>query len=272
LDGYPALKQPKMGKAHLKRSEIIMMAQDKLRRGWGYASNIMTNKHYRSEKQYSFESYVTKLSEAFEILKDNNVEKAEREKVDCLLDGIQSENQIVVTAKTNVRMNHAMRTSFQVAVDHLSELIGATFANASYQGKHPACNISRMETGRGGRGGRGGRNGRGSRGGGRDGRGANRNRKFHNGVDITNLTRNFSNEEWRKLSPDIIQQIRDARAAGKAAGGAPKRNVSAIVAEPVEETTGQQDEEQQGAASNGTGFGSGAYSNKRRTVARRQES
>jgi hypothetical protein len=75
-----------------------------------------------------------KLSEAFEVMKDNNVEKAEREKVDCLLDGIQSDNQIVETAKTNVRMNFAMRTSFQVAVDHLLELIGAMFANASNQG------------------------------------------------------------------------------------------------------------------------------------------
>jgi uncharacterized membrane protein YgcG len=238
----------------------------------GYARNILANTHYRSEKQYSFESYVTKLSEAFEILKDNNVEKAEREKVDCLLDGIQSDNQIVVTAKTNVRMNLAMRTSFQVAVDHLSELIGATFANASYQGKRPARNVSRMESGRGGRGGRGGRHGRGGRGGGRGGRGANRNGKFHNGVDISDLTRNFSSDEWRKLSPEIMQQVRDARAAGKAAGGAPKRNVAAVIAEPVEESTGPQDEEQQGAVSNGTGFGSGAYSNKRRAVARRPES
>jgi hypothetical protein len=70
----------------------------------------------------------------------------------------------------------------------------------------------------------------------------------------------------------MIQQIRDARAAGKAAGRAPKRNVAAVIAEPVEDETGQQDNEQQGAVSNGTGFGSGAYSNKRRAVARRQES
>jgi hypothetical protein len=240
----------------------------------GYARNILANTHYRSEKQYSFESYVTKLSEAFEVLKDNSVEKAEREKVDCLLDGIQSDNQIVVTAKTNVRMNIAMRTSFQVAVDHLSELIGATFANASYHGKRPVRNVSRMDVGRGGRRGRGGRYGRGGRGGGRGGRGTtgNGNGKFHNGVDISDLTRNFSNDEWGKLSPEIIQQIRDARAAAKAAGRAPKRNVAAVIAEPVEDETGQQENEQQGAVSNGSGFGSGAYSNKRKAVARRQES
>jgi hypothetical protein len=71
---------------------------------------------------------------------------------------------IVVTAKTNVRMNQAMRTSFQVSVDHLLELIGSTFANASYQGKHPVRNVSRMEPGHGGQGGCGGRNGQGSHG------------------------------------------------------------------------------------------------------------
>jgi hypothetical protein len=192
--------------------------------------------------------------------------------VDCLLDGIQSDNQIVVTAKTNVCMNHAMRTSFQVAVEHLSELIGSTFANASYQGKRLVHNVSRMESGRGGQGGCGGRNGRGSCGGGCGGRSANRNGKFHNGVDITDLTRNFSNEEWRKFSPEIIQQIWDARAAGKATGGAPKQNVAAVIAKPVEDTTGPLDKEQQGAVSNGTGFGSEAYSNKRRVVPRRPES
>jgi hypothetical protein len=48
----------------------------------GYTRNILANTHYQSEKQFSFESYVTKLSEAFEFLKDNDVEKAEHEKVD----------------------------------------------------------------------------------------------------------------------------------------------------------------------------------------------
>ena len=112
-----------------------------------HAYNILNNTHYRSERQYNFESYVTKLSEAFEILKDNDVPKAEREKVDCLLNGMQSENQIIITAKTNVRMNLAMRTSFQVAVDHLSELIGATFANASNNGRRPARVVSQMDSG-----------------------------------------------------------------------------------------------------------------------------
>jgi hypothetical protein len=84
-----------------------------------YVYNVLNNTHYKSERQYNFESYVTKLSEAFDILKDSDVAKSEREKVDFLLNGIQSDNQIIVTAKTMVRMNVAMRTSFQIAVNHL---------------------------------------------------------------------------------------------------------------------------------------------------------
>lgn len=130
---------------------------------------------------------------------------------------------------------------------------------------------SRMETGRGrGRGGGGGRNsGRGGRGGGCGGRGG-RSAKMHNGVDITDLTRNFSNDEWRKLSPEIIQQVRDAREAGKAVTGAKKRNVAAMATEPEEELGDKPDEEQQDqVASNGVRFGSGAYSNKKSTTNRR---
>jgi hypothetical protein len=191
--------------------------------------------------------------------------------VDCLLDGILSDNQIVITAKTNVKMNHAMRTSFQVAVYHLSELIGSTFANASRDGKRPARNISRMETGRGGQGGRGGRRGRGGRGGGHGGRG-NRGGKDHNGVDISDLTQNFSADEWRKLSPEVIQQVRDARVTAKA-NGAKKRNVAAVTAEPDEETGNNRDEQQEQVVSNGSAFGSGAYaSNKKRAPNRGQGS
>jgi hypothetical protein len=47
----------------------------------------------------------------------------------------------------------------------------------------------------------------------------NRNGKYHNGVDISNLTQSYTNDEWRKLSPEIIKEIcdaRDAQEAGKA--------------------------------------------------------
>jgi hypothetical protein len=92
--GCPALKEPRMGRLHSKRSGLTMMALARSRKDSGMPE-ISWQICYRLEKQYSFESYVTKLSAAFKILKDNTVEKAERKKVDCLLDGIQSDNQIV---------------------------------------------------------------------------------------------------------------------------------------------------------------------------------
>jgi uncharacterized membrane protein YgcG len=271
LSGTPAWtwisshESTKNGKAAFETLRQHYDGPGQVEKRLAYAYNILNNTHYKSERQYNFESFVTKLSEAFEILKDNDVAKSEREKVDFLLNGIQSDNQIIVTAKTTVRMNVAMRTSFQIAVDHLSELIGATFSNASINGKRPARNVSRMESGRGNRGGRGrggrhGRGGRGSRG--------NRGGKFHNDVDITDLARTYTDEEWRNLTPEVHQQIRDARAA-KAKKAADvnnkKRNVAAVTAEAervVPEVTAEPEED--GPASNGSGFGSGAYSSGKR--------
>jgi hypothetical protein len=81
---------------------------------------------------------------------------------------------------------------------------------------------------------------------------------MHNGVDITDLTRNYMNEEWSKLSPEIIQNIRDSREVAKA--NAKKRNIAAVVAAveaPVQEVA--VDAEEEAVVSNGSSFGSGAY-------------
>ena len=48
----------------------------------GHARHIIKMTHYKTEKQFTFESYVTKLSEAFEILNDHGMAKDEREKVE----------------------------------------------------------------------------------------------------------------------------------------------------------------------------------------------
>jgi hypothetical protein len=104
----------------------------------------------------------------------------------------------------------------------------------------------------------------------------NRNGKCHNGVDISNLTQSYTNDEWRKLSPEIIKEIRDAcdaQEAGKAYGGdAKKRNVAAVVAKQVVEVAETPNDDHQENGSNGMAFGLGAYPNKRQAVARRQES
>jgi hypothetical protein len=54
--------------------------------------------------------------------------KNELKRVKIFLDVIQSDNQTVIAAKSMIMMNDTMRTSLQVAVDCLSEFIGATFS------------------------------------------------------------------------------------------------------------------------------------------------
>jgi hypothetical protein len=87
------------------------------------------------------------------------------------------------------------------------------------------------------------------------------------------MTRNFTYDEWRKLGPDVIAQIRTARDEANTSNTR-KRSVAAVIAEPVDDNpvTPVDNEEKDDPVSNGAGFGSGAYSNKRRGVARRQQS
>jgi hypothetical protein len=231
-----------------------------------HAYKILENTHYKSERLFMFENYVTKLSEAFEILEDNGMGKNELERVKILLDGIQSDNQTVISAKTTIMMNDTMRMSFQVAVDRLSEFIGATFSgNTSYNGKRAARNVSRMETGHGRGQGRFGRGGCGSQG----GRGGNRaGGKQHNGVDITDLTRSFTGEEWQKLSPEIIQQIKNAREAAKNEN---KKRKVAAVGNSADDEADKHDQAEadlptDNVASNGNNFGSGAYNTRAKQV------
>jgi hypothetical protein len=156
-----------------------------------------------------------------------------------LLDGIQSDNQTVIAAKTTIMMNDAMRTSFQVAVNCLSKFIGAAFSgNTTYNSKQVARNISWMETGRGR--GRGGCAGRGGREYGRSAQGSCPGGKQHNGVDITDLTRNFTAaEEWQKLSLEVIRQIKNAREAAKSEN---KKRKAAVVSKATLDETAHKEQ------------------------------
>jgi hypothetical protein len=58
------------------------------------AQNILTELRYVSESRFTFEQYITKLSEAFEVLHEHGFGKSEPEKVFILLAGITCENQI----------------------------------------------------------------------------------------------------------------------------------------------------------------------------------
>jgi hypothetical protein len=221
-----------------------------------YAYSEIDSSFYKSERIFTFEKYVTKLSEAFEILADHGVAKQEREKVGILLDGIQSDNQIVISAKTTVRMHTEMRTSFQVAVDRLSELIGATMTiRDSKSGRPPSRKVASSQAGKK--------------------RKSDQNRVVVNGVDITDPHRNFSRNDWFKIPQEKREWIQKKRAEKKEA----KRSRQAASAstggrqqeqqrqqQPNNDNQGQaqgqvqaQGQQGQGQQGSGNNFGSGAY-------------
>jgi hypothetical protein len=150
------------------------------------------------------------MLEAFEILEDNGMGKNKLEQVKILLDGIQSENQTVIAAKTTIMMNDTMRTSFQVAVNCLLGRHSLVTQHTTVS-EQQEIYLEWRQAGRG----RGGRAGRGGHGYGCSAYVNCPGGKQHNGVDITDLTRNFTAEEWQKLSPEVIQQIKNAREAAK---------------------------------------------------------
>jgi adenosylmethionine-8-amino-7-oxononanoate aminotransferase len=66
--------------------------------------------------------------------------------------------------------------------------------------------------------------------------------RYQNDVDISNMMQTFSNEAWRKLSPQVFERIQDMLEAEREAR---KGNVAAVIAEPIEGTLGQQRDGQQ---------------------------
>jgi hypothetical protein len=190
--------------------------------------------HYKDEKVFPFERYVTKLKESFFVLaKDKDENLTDKQRVDVLMRGIRSSDASIVAAKTSVFKDH--RSDFNAATSFLSGLIsnihsGAQldYANRHSSGKKRYISAVDSNYGRGGRGrarrgggrfgqqnargyGRGGRNGRGGY-----GRGDQRVRM--NNVDVTDPHRNFQPEEWEKLGSGgraYVLRLRDAPVGGR---------------------------------------------------------
>jgi hypothetical protein len=93
------------------------------------AQNILTELYYISETRFTFEQYITKLSEAFEVLQEqHDFGKSEPEKVFILLAGIKCDNPIITAATTAVRMIPEQQSNdFRKASEALSEWIGSLF-------------------------------------------------------------------------------------------------------------------------------------------------
>ncbi len=150
---------------------------------------------WKSEALFSFEKYLTRLNEAFKELEDAGQPLWETQKVTHLLKRIQNDD-IQVQTTIGIVCNSFL-SGFDGACLTLSRSVSSRYANieSNRQKRRIGAVDTRGGSNRGGRGRGRGRQSRG-RGGGRD-RG--RMRVIMNGVDVTDISRNFTSDEWEKL-------------------------------------------------------------------------
>ena len=198
------------------------------------AKEEISRLHYKDEKVFPFERYVTKLKENFYILsKDKSEALTGKQQVDCLMRGIRSSDTSITSAKINIFQSY--RSDFDGAVTFMSGLVANLHASAQldYANRNSAGNKRRYVSatnssgqtsgrGRARTGGRYGQRGGRNSGRGRDNRGRSRGeyrRTFTNNVDITDPHRNFSANEWERLGimRSYVLQLREG--AGRSGRG-----------------------------------------------------
>lgn len=238
--------------------------------------------HYKSEQAFSFEKFITKLNGAFQVLEENGEALTERRKVTIMCDKIQNNNTDLRAAVQITRHDPLLNTNFKEAANSLSEKISSIFPTGAEKGPFKR-KIAGLESNRGGdrggggrfgqRSGRYNRGGRGSgrgRDGGRSGRIGGRNNRttggessMCNGVDLRDIDRSFSPDEWRQLPNFVRDSIRAAREAKKARRdqGQLRGVAAASMQNSQDDVSGITPSQQTDQMSNGAGrsFGRNAY-------------
>ena len=240
--------------------------------------------HYKNEHSMSFEKYTELLTKAFITLeKDPDEAFSERQKVNKLLEGIQSSDVELQSCKAVITSQHA--ADFAGACAYFSQQVSRIHGGAQLeQQKYKKRRISQVSTTQGGRfgGRRGGRGRFGSRTGSGRGRFGGRagGRGFANtinGVDVSDPTRGFSDDEWERLRLNGGRQyIINARermngrggrgGRGREGGGGrfAQRNAAEVESSNRQEQEQDADSVPSGRGNerggrNGRGFGRGAY-------------
>jgi hypothetical protein len=186
----------------------------------GVAHATLDSSLYRNEFTFSFERFSTRMKMAFTVLEKHGEPYAEMTKVKMLNDRIQIPNngQIQI-AKSNMMDMHP--NNFNDAVGYMAKKVTEIFPDAfdadTRRDHRRKRNVSEARSGRGRgrprRGGRRGRDGRESRDGGRTGNGGRSQRgrartegnsggrrvTWMNGIDVTDVRRVFTDEEFQCL-------------------------------------------------------------------------
>ena len=168
----------------------------------------LTKLFYRNEATFSFEKYVTKLLNTFNILEKYQFPVYPKDKVDYLLDKIQCPDKDFQMAVNICRSKYS--TDFVNASIFLQTEVARIFpesqpSSGRYGKRRYVKAFGRGGGGRGGGRGRGRFGGRGGRG--RGGRGNNTRAHKENGVDISNPTRWYEQDELNALSQETRNYI-----------------------------------------------------------------
>jgi hypothetical protein len=183
--------------AHLLlREHYVGEAHDQRRAASALAK--LENLFWKNESSFPFEKYLTRLNEAFMEMEDAEQPLYPAQKVQWLIRGVKNDDIQVQTTIGIIRDRYL--TSFDEACLTLSRTISSRFASIEPGKIKRSIGAINTNTARGGRGGRGGR-GRGRHGsrGGRHSGGGGRMNVVMNGVDVTDVTRNFTSDDWDRL-------------------------------------------------------------------------
>jgi hypothetical protein len=171
---------------------------------------------YRHEAAFSFEKYINRMKKCFDTLEKYQVPYYEEDKVKLLLDKIQNSHGEVKTQVSICRASYS--STFVEASTYMSREISRIFpssnvASSTYgKGKHRNSNrnVSSLKN--------------------RRQRGKRLIAEKNNGVDISDLTRYYSKEEWKRLDADVRKRILDnpARKKLRSEKEQQKRDISAV--------------------------------------------
>ena len=190
---------------------------EKVKDGDGRAAHLMLREHYvgeahdqrraasaqakleslfwKNESSFPFEKFLTRMNEAFMELEDAGQPLFPQQKVQWLIRGVKNDDIQVQTTIGIIRDRYL--NDFDSASLTLSRTISSRFASIE-PGKNKRS-IGAVNSNNSGRGSGRGR-GRGRHGGrGNNNSGGGRMRVHMNGVDVTDVTRNFTSDEWDKL-------------------------------------------------------------------------
>jgi hypothetical protein len=245
------------------------------------ANQAMESLHYIKESTFPFSSYVTGLNACYKTLEEAGEPITERNKVSIMLKGISNQNPYMAAAIQSVRTRTETKNDFTAASNDLGEQIAIIFpgelrrSGGTRGGGRRMAGVGRGNF-RGGRGGGGRGHGRGNYQGGRGGGGGYRggqgrgpargggrgenNRIMADGIDITDVTRSFADNEWSTLSSESRRHVHEERERKRQRTGG--RGISSAA---VSEGNGDQPtadptiNENNGGGGRSVGFGRGAY-------------